>query len=448
MRRVLKSVILGAMLFTALTQPASAARDKHAQPPPPPPVERTTADGPEPDDTIIRMPVSPDGKTLYIMGELELGSFRKFIRVLNTAPKVRTIFLNSPGGIVLEGFMIAAIVRDRKMTTYVETSCASACTEILVAGAERIAHPGARIGFHQSHAVATEEKEEEEETPVTPQSEKKNMDEDVPSPPDDFLGEVAADSERDFLFERPFVQTGIDQAFIDRAFSTPSDSMWYPNPAEMLAARVLTKAVSDGATGPPAGFGLSRPAMADFMLKIPFWQLLKDKQPNLYEEQLSETASASQLDTPLPDALVQARKATLDELSYLSKTAADEIVDTLAVLQFDQITTSPSAYFSSCAKGDNIKPHDQAIALLPFEAREYAVMTQLLQSGVRRKPPSSRDAQKAIDRLMAAYLLKADYGDQAFICRYATSMIKSIGTLPREKRIKAFRAMLVIADEP
>jgi hypothetical protein len=47
---------------------------------------------------------------------------------LTDAKSVKSIWLDSGGGLVLEAFLIAALVREAKLDTYVESNCASACT--------------------------------------------------------------------------------------------------------------------------------------------------------------------------------------------------------------------------------------------------------------------------------------------------------------------------------
>ena len=69
---------------------------------------------------------------------------------LKRHPGIEGIELDSPGGSAAEGFALAALVRDRKLDTYVQADCASACVLVFAGGRERLAAPSARFGLHRS----------------------------------------------------------------------------------------------------------------------------------------------------------------------------------------------------------------------------------------------------------------------------------------------------------
>jgi hypothetical protein len=73
------------------------------------------------------------------------------IKAANDAGKlVTSVRLNSNGGNVLEGVLLAAVVKFEKMSTNVGQSatCASACFLIFAAGETKYANISARIGVH------------------------------------------------------------------------------------------------------------------------------------------------------------------------------------------------------------------------------------------------------------------------------------------------------------
>lgn len=65
-------------------------------------------------------------------------------------PDIKHLELNSYGGLVEAAYKIAALVRERQMTTNVrkDAKCASACTLIYQAGVKRTAHPSVRFLYH------------------------------------------------------------------------------------------------------------------------------------------------------------------------------------------------------------------------------------------------------------------------------------------------------------
>lgn len=92
--------------------------------------------------------VSADGKSVVLKGGMNDGAAAALTRALDLAPAVKTVLFSSSGGWVREGNLVAHIISQRKLTTYVEGECTSACTVAFLAGSDRAADPNAHIGFH------------------------------------------------------------------------------------------------------------------------------------------------------------------------------------------------------------------------------------------------------------------------------------------------------------
>ncbi|TFI57335.1 hypothetical protein E2493_15845 [Sphingomonas parva] len=156
---------------------------------------------------VAAMTVSKDGRALAVDGNISAGAAKRFQQVLAASPGVRTVVLTSPGGRMLEAERIAAIVRERGLSTRVEEVCMSACTNILLAGVERTAEESARVGFH------------------------------APS----FPGLNAAEMRlAAAAMRQAYLDAGVDPAFVWRALTTPPESMWFPSYYELETAGVLT----------------------------------------------------------------------------------------------------------------------------------------------------------------------------------------------------------------
>jgi hypothetical protein len=86
---------------------------------------------------------------IVLNGELDAGSALNFRRALDEAPDAQVLALNSPGGIVQMGLLIADDVHERSLDTYVpeNAGCYSACSIIFLAGAGRLAE--GELGVHQ-----------------------------------------------------------------------------------------------------------------------------------------------------------------------------------------------------------------------------------------------------------------------------------------------------------
>ena len=102
---------------------------------------------------------------------------------------------------------MAAAIRRRRLDTRVEQYCMSACTSLLLAGRERTAPEQARIGFHQ------------------------------PSFPGMDAYEMRDAIERT---RAEYLAAGVSPPFVSRALVTPAQSMWFPQPDELIEAKVLT----------------------------------------------------------------------------------------------------------------------------------------------------------------------------------------------------------------
>jgi hypothetical protein len=104
--------------------------------------------------TFTKVP-SKDGKTIVVLnGEIDKGdadSLKHLIKTESEAGRtVHAIRLNSAGGKLVEGIVLAAIVKSGKMATSIlnEAKCASACFIVFAAGTEKFASYGALVGVH------------------------------------------------------------------------------------------------------------------------------------------------------------------------------------------------------------------------------------------------------------------------------------------------------------
>lgn len=92
-------------------------------------------------------PAHPD--IIELKGEITPSSALAFRRTLLAAPDAKILLLDSPGGSVTAGLLIADDVHTRKLATVIPSgsTCASACSYIFLAGNERQAD--GRLGVHQ-----------------------------------------------------------------------------------------------------------------------------------------------------------------------------------------------------------------------------------------------------------------------------------------------------------
>lgn len=89
-------------------------------------------------------------KAIFFFDKIERGdsfAFREAIRRYS----IDIVVLSSPGGVVSEGLQLSGIIDDRNISTIVPNgaNCASSCSFMFFAGANRIAMDQGKLGVHQ-----------------------------------------------------------------------------------------------------------------------------------------------------------------------------------------------------------------------------------------------------------------------------------------------------------
>lgn len=162
---------------------------------------------PEGDVVPAALTLSGDGTELRLDGDLMDGTARRIRRLLRAQAGVRVLSLRSEGGLVDEAEQIGDIVSAYGLATFAPDTCVSACTLVFVRGRERLAVPDVQLGFHAPYDAGI-------------------SGEQVPVP---------SDEER-----QAYVAAGIAPDFVDRALSTPSAEIWFPERDHLLRARVVS----------------------------------------------------------------------------------------------------------------------------------------------------------------------------------------------------------------
>ncbi len=156
----------------------------------------------------INITLSANGQSMIVDGVFRAGSAQEIESRLAAAPQVQALVLNSHGGRLLEARHLADTVRSRRLDTYVEGTCASACTLVFLAGHDRAAGNDAQIGFHQPSFVGLDDEAQR------------------------------AHTERMLDVYRA---AGLPESFVQRIGQTPPQEMWYPARNDLIAARVITQ---------------------------------------------------------------------------------------------------------------------------------------------------------------------------------------------------------------
>jgi hypothetical protein len=151
------------------------------------------------------------GLELEISGTFSWALPQQVSVALAEAPQVRIVSLYSPGGHIKAALEVAEMIRARNLDTYVQRTCASACTIAFLAGHHRFFGTTARLGFHQAH------------------------------------GPGISSSDANVLLRLAYERLSVPPAFIAHALRTPPQDLWLPDLAELRRAGLVTDVVSEGA---------------------------------------------------------------------------------------------------------------------------------------------------------------------------------------------------------
>lgn len=166
-----------------------------------------SGDRAESDVVPATLTLSGDGIELRLDGDLMDGTARRIRRLLRSQAGVRVLSLRSEGGLVDEAEQIGDIVSAYGLATFAPETCISACTLVFVRGRERLAVPEVQLGFHAPYDAGARGDQVQ----------------------------LPSDEEH-----QAYVAAGISPDFVDRAMSTPSSEVWFPDRDHLLRARVVS----------------------------------------------------------------------------------------------------------------------------------------------------------------------------------------------------------------
>ena len=380
-----------------------------------------------------RIFLSPDGAMVYVIGAIMDDSFLRFDELLLRSPKIKTVYLDSPGGLTLEGRLISALVRKRKLNTYVEHYCASACTQVFVAGRERILGPEGELGFHQAvgldHAGGTSKLA----PPTTRQLS-----------PTTVFGINGNDTLR-----LAYEQAGIDQSFIVRALARGHDDMWFPSPAELRQAHVITRQ-SDHSDLPLPPGSLSHAQVRAMMQTRPMWHAAAAVLPAGFTEGVNDIWRRANSGSEIEAAINSGRAAIVLAAWPRLATAGDQILNQMLSLYAGAARSQRLRDYPLCKESGEesaamIDPLDQE-----FARNEDLILDELFSSSVRVPAPSVKEAHKIFEREVVPQLTTSfslsDEKSTSASCRLGFKIFEAIDQLHPAKRIKAYRALLSLPE--
>lgn len=160
-------------------------------------------------DAPFTVELLEDGRRVRLAGPISHGMTERLESLLSNGAPISRLELNSQGGLVAEARGLVRLIETYGLSTFVAGDCLSACTLAFASGRPRILAPGGRLGFHRYRQRAP-------------------------------LVELFMTAETEMDRDEAILQRhSVAQSFIDRIAETPHETMWFPSPRELLAARIV-----------------------------------------------------------------------------------------------------------------------------------------------------------------------------------------------------------------
>ena len=108
-------------------------------------------------DRRARYSLELRGNVLIVSGFIEFGISGDVQSVLDRNPNIKVIWLEGPGGRLIEGRKLRDVILAKQLSTFSRKNCASACTLAFIAGQHRTLYPGGKLGFHRLRNISLED---------------------------------------------------------------------------------------------------------------------------------------------------------------------------------------------------------------------------------------------------------------------------------------------------
>lgn len=372
----------------------------------------------------IETQLTRDGRALVLSGTLGAGSSSKVRSLLDQSPEVATLVLESPGGRLVEAVRIAKLIRERKLDTYVETHCESACTFIFLAGADRAATRDVRIGFHRAFFPGMSPKLDAAMT--------ENM-------------------------LKQYREAGLSDAFLARVRETQAADMWYPTHDELLEAHVVNR-VSLGGEAAQVSKYESKAYLAFQYAGDPIMASINDRFRGAVDA--AAAAAWERYEQGESDAVTwaAARKVILGYYQKLLATADEPSLRAYLQIRLDQLRAARKVSEEVCALLANssldvrqVLPQEHYERELTWVRSAIAASTQPPAPGVnpqRFGEIMKQLAERLSPEVPAVINDPAAHANQPqLLCRTTLEFYEAVRSLPLGERVIAVRGLFQSSAE-
>lgn len=371
---------------------------------------------------ITELVVRADGRSILLHGGINDGTAEQLEQALKAAPGVTTVVLSSSGGWIREGEMLAGLIRERGLNTYVEGYCASACTIAFLAGQDRAAAPAAQIGFHASRGIGS-------------------------------VGSKRSPQEVEQL-RTMYRSAGLPESFIRKVVDTPHETMWHPSHDELLAAGVLTRRSAGGETAAISTALRSKDELAAEFKKIELFALLAARSPEDFERVI-EAAWAKAQQGATDAEVTSAGRAQIGLVMprFLIRATDETLVKYQTLIQ-EQLEAMRARDTAACV--EMVLPSGQPINItgnMPRELveRELSLLAQMVREAdaARAITPTPTERQR-VGQLVAARVTQEHLAviaqPEAYrqsapssLCDAGIAFVAGLNGIPAQERGRALR---------
>ena len=178
-------------------------------------------------DTIIYDTFKATDETL---AEINWEDTNVLAKILSENPNIKTLQLNSLGGIIDAAEYMSDIIIDFELNTRVVGECSSSCAILFIAGEKRTIQRGSWLGFHQGSWDKDSIKEHyeynKEEYGWTNEFEHSSW--------------IYKDTQKQIFRDMEYlIERGVEPLFAIKTMKADSKDMWYPRRKELEAAGVI-----------------------------------------------------------------------------------------------------------------------------------------------------------------------------------------------------------------
>ena len=178
-------------------------------------------------DTIIYDTFKATDETL---AEINWEDANVLAKILSENPDIKTLQLNSLGGIIDAAEYMSDIIIDFELNTRVVGECSSSCAILFIAGEKRTIQRGSWLGFHQGSWDKDSIKEHYEY----------NKAEYGWANEFEHSSWIYKDTQKQIFKDMEYlIERGVEPLFAIKTMKADNEDMWYPRRKELEAAGVI-----------------------------------------------------------------------------------------------------------------------------------------------------------------------------------------------------------------